>query len=76
MDRFLIADVVMKADYPVECWFLFDPPLHPGQSVLLSVPSYLAESVLNTPDNDVFAGNMVPGAPMDDAPVQVSSKCA
>lgn len=35
MDRFLIADVVMAADYPAERWFWFDPPFHPGQSVLL-----------------------------------------
>lgn len=35
MDRFLIADVVMKADFPPERWFWFDPPFHPGQSVLL-----------------------------------------
>ncbi|GLW60881.1 oxidoreductase [Hydrogenophilus thermoluteolus] len=35
MDRFLIADVVMKADFPAERWFWFDPPFHPGQSVLL-----------------------------------------
>ncbi|MCK0506034.1 FAD-dependent oxidoreductase [Aromatoleum anaerobium] len=35
MDRFLIADVVMKADYPAERWFWFDPPFHPNQSVLL-----------------------------------------
>jgi 3-(3-hydroxy-phenyl)propionate hydroxylase len=34
-DRFLIADVVMKADYPAERWFWFDPPFHPHQSVLL-----------------------------------------
>ncbi|MBB4842198.1 3-(3-hydroxy-phenyl)propionate hydroxylase [Paucibacter oligotrophus] len=62
-DRFLIADVVMKADFPKsadpqvvasdahpprgrgpglrrlgtepERWFWFDPPFHPGQSVLL-----------------------------------------
>lgn len=41
-DRFLIADVVMKTP-PVtgrlgtepERWFWFDPPFHPGQSVLL-----------------------------------------
>ena len=32
---FLIADVVMKADFPAERWFWFDPPFHPGQSVLL-----------------------------------------
>ena len=37
----------------------------------LSVPSFLTQSVLNTPDTDAFAGQMVPGAPMDDAPVQV-----
>ncbi len=35
MDRFLIADVVMKADFPAERWFWFDPPFHPNQSVLL-----------------------------------------
>jgi 3-(3-hydroxy-phenyl)propionate hydroxylase len=35
MDRFLIADVVMKAEFPAERWFWFDPPFHPGQSVLL-----------------------------------------
>ena len=34
-DRFLIADVVMSADFPAERWFWFDPPFHPGQSVLL-----------------------------------------
>lgn len=34
-DRFLIADVRMKADFPSERWFWFDPPFHPGQSVLL-----------------------------------------
>ncbi len=34
-DRFLIADVVMKADFPTERWFWFDPPFHPNQSVLL-----------------------------------------
>ncbi|WP_346343987.1 FAD-dependent oxidoreductase [Magnetospirillum sulfuroxidans] len=35
MDRFLIADVVMEAEFPPERWFWFDPPFHPGQSVLL-----------------------------------------
>ncbi|WP_298285084.1 FAD-dependent oxidoreductase [Acidocella sp.] len=34
-DRFLIADVIMKAAYPTERWFWFDPPFHPNQSVLL-----------------------------------------
>jgi 3-(3-hydroxy-phenyl)propionate hydroxylase len=34
-DRFLIADVVMQADFPAERWFWFDPPFHRGQSVLL-----------------------------------------
>src|SRR6516162_202729 len=34
-DRFLIADVKMKADFPTERWFWIDPPFHPGQSVLL-----------------------------------------
>ena len=35
MDRFLIADVIMAADYPAERWFWFDPPFHRNQSVLL-----------------------------------------
>ena len=35
----------------------------------LSVPAFYTESRLNTPEADVFAGDMVPGAPMDDAPV-------
>jgi 3-(3-hydroxy-phenyl)propionate hydroxylase len=34
-DRFLIADVHMQGDFPTERWFWFDPPFHPGQSVLL-----------------------------------------
>jgi len=34
-DRFLIADVRMVAPFPAERWFWFDPPFHPGQSVLL-----------------------------------------
>jgi len=34
-DRFLIADVKMQAEFPVERWFWFDPPFHPNQSVLL-----------------------------------------
>jgi 3-(3-hydroxy-phenyl)propionate hydroxylase len=42
----------------------------------LSMPSFLTESVLNTPDAEPFEGQMVPGAPMDDAPVQVSGQDA
>jgi len=34
-DRFLIADVVMQADFPSERWFWFDPPFHAGRSALL-----------------------------------------
>ncbi len=34
-DRFLIADVVMDVDFPVERRLWFDPPFHPNQSVLL-----------------------------------------
>ncbi len=38
-DRFLIADVKLKADassrFASERWFWFDPPFHRGQSVLL-----------------------------------------
>jgi len=42
----------------------------------LSVPSILTSSMLNTPDSEVFEGQMVPGAPMDDAPVQVAGQDA
>ncbi|EFO28928.1 oxygenase [Roseibium sp. TrichSKD4] len=34
-DNFLIADVIMKADFPTERWFWFDPPFNKGQSALL-----------------------------------------
>ncbi|HEX4884050.1 MAG TPA: FAD-dependent oxidoreductase [Casimicrobiaceae bacterium] len=34
-DRFLIADIHMRSDFPTERWFWFDPPFHPNQSVLL-----------------------------------------
>ncbi|MCV6622237.1 MAG: FAD-dependent oxidoreductase [Cellvibrionaceae bacterium] len=34
-DRFLIADVVMKNDFPTERWFWFDPVFHKNQSALL-----------------------------------------
>ena len=34
-DRFLVADVRMKADFPSERWFWFDPPFHPDHSTLL-----------------------------------------
>ncbi len=34
-DRFLIADIYMKSDFPSERWFWFDPPFHPNQSALL-----------------------------------------
>ncbi len=34
-DRFLIADVKMHAEFPMERWFWFDPPFHPNKSVLL-----------------------------------------
>ncbi len=34
-DQFLIADVRMTAEFPVERWFWFDPPFHGGQSALL-----------------------------------------
>jgi 3-(3-hydroxy-phenyl)propionate hydroxylase len=36
----------------------------------LSVPATLADSPLNTPDRDRFAGPMVPGAPALDAPLE------
>ncbi len=34
-DNFLIADVIMRADFPSERWFWFDPPFNRGQSALL-----------------------------------------
>lgn len=34
-DRFLIADVIMKDEYPTERWFWFDPVFHKNQSALL-----------------------------------------
>ena len=34
-DRFLIADVTMRGDFPPERWFWFDPPFHAGRSALL-----------------------------------------
>ncbi len=34
-DNFLIADVIMQADFPAERWFWFDPPFNRGQSALL-----------------------------------------
>jgi 3-(3-hydroxy-phenyl)propionate hydroxylase len=40
----------------------------------LSVPSILDRSTLNTPDREPFAGWMVPGAPMDDAPVRAAGR--
>ena len=33
-DNFLIADVIMEADFPTERWFWFDPPFNRGQSAL------------------------------------------
>jgi 3-(3-hydroxy-phenyl)propionate hydroxylase len=38
----------------------------------LSVPATLLGSVLNTPDEDAFAGRMVPGSVALDAPVQLA----
>jgi 3-(3-hydroxy-phenyl)propionate hydroxylase len=42
----------------------------------LSVPSVYAESPLNTADADFYAGDMVPGAPLDDAPVEFDGQAA
>jgi 3-(3-hydroxy-phenyl)propionate hydroxylase len=42
----------------------------------LSVPSFLTQSLLNTPDAEAFEGQMVPGAPMDDAPVHTAEQGA
>ncbi len=40
----------------------------------LSVPTLALDSPLNTPDAEAFDGWMVPGAPMDDAPVSVDGQ--
>jgi 3-(3-hydroxy-phenyl)propionate hydroxylase len=37
----------------------------------LSVPCLLSESLLNTSDDDRFDGDMAPGAPMADAPIEI-----
>ena len=42
----------------------------------LSVPALLTQSPLNTPDGETFEGWMLPGAPLDDAPVRVGGKDA
>ncbi|MDX2158295.1 MAG: FAD-dependent oxidoreductase [Hyphomicrobiaceae bacterium] len=34
-ERFLITDIEMRADFPPERWFWFEPPFHDGQSALL-----------------------------------------
>lgn len=33
--QFLICDIQMKIERPIERWFWFDPPFNPGQSALL-----------------------------------------
>jgi 3-(3-hydroxy-phenyl)propionate hydroxylase len=40
----------------------------------LSVPALLTESPLNTPDSESFEGWMLPGAPLDDAPVRAGGE--
>jgi len=40
----------------------------------LSVPALLTASPLNTPDSETFAGWMLPGAPLDDAPVRAGGE--
>jgi 3-(3-hydroxy-phenyl)propionate hydroxylase len=34
-DQFLICDIRMQVDRPVERWFWFDPPFNPGRSALM-----------------------------------------
>ena len=36
----------------------------------LAMPTHLRDSPLNTPDSSTFAGNMLPGATMDNAPMK------
>jgi 3-(3-hydroxy-phenyl)propionate hydroxylase len=57
----------------MRCWAW--PRTTPSRRALvnsgrLSVPSLPRRFRLNTADDAVFAGNMVPGAPMDDAPIE------
>jgi 3-(3-hydroxy-phenyl)propionate hydroxylase len=40
----------------------------------LSTPTLLRDSPLNTPDMDTFAGAMLPGAPLADAPVRLGTQ--
>jgi 3-(3-hydroxy-phenyl)propionate hydroxylase len=40
----------------------------------LSLPTPAADSPLNTPDEDAFAGSMAPGAPAADAPIRVRGR--
>jgi 3-(3-hydroxy-phenyl)propionate hydroxylase len=40
----------------------------------LSTPTTYAQSPLNTPDEDAFAGRMMPGAPAADAPLTVDGR--
>ena len=42
----------------------------------LSIPTVYTASPLNTPDEEAFAGAMVPGAPAVDAPLSVGAKDA
>lgn len=37
-ERFLITDVKMKAPFPAERWFWFDPPFHKGNALLHMQP--------------------------------------
>ena len=43
-DRFLIADVKMKAEFPTERWFWFDPPFHPDQILAFKMRTIWAGS--------------------------------
>jgi 3-(3-hydroxy-phenyl)propionate hydroxylase len=56
-DKFLIADIKMKADFPTERRFWFDPSFHSGQSALMhKQPDNVWRIDLQLgPDADVFA---------------------
>lgn len=64
--NFRDAVLEMSRDYPFARAFV--------NSGRLSVPAFLTESTLNTPDEDAFEGRMVPGAPCADAPIRVDGK--
>jgi 3-(3-hydroxy-phenyl)propionate hydroxylase len=65
-EQFLITDIEMKADFPSERWFWFNPPFHNGQSALLHKQPddiYRIDLQLSAdadPDTEKKLGNVIP----------------